>query len=353
MLRATATRPRHWITVYASAGHAFIGIAPMCSTPPTRQTRQPSRPGATTLATRHDPSRPTRRRQHMTERQPLGLETTPHRRGLKRSLLAATLVLAIASTITQPVATRPDKHVSAAARTHPATISPQPDTLVASRPIRRTRSRPVARLRPLPRGSTPRAAAARPHTASPRDRAPERSTARTPQRHPGAAHEPQVTGTPRLRVRDHRRTRLPDHHRQLLLTTSGSQSVVAELVPPDLDTLITPDPPALPATGPARGPPRCARLHPRLPRLHLRPRHRQPTARPHPSAASRAHRRPTPSTSRHPARHHPIATLALTPTSRTLAGEHERRQRTKHLPGKQPPRPSRRPLARHRPATRR
>ncbi|HYB28311.1 MAG TPA: hypothetical protein VEF89_16980 [Solirubrobacteraceae bacterium] len=39
---------------------------------------------------------------------------------------------------------------------------------------------------------------------------------------------------------------------ELLLTTRGSRWVLAELVPPDLDTLITPNPPAQPPAGPAR-----------------------------------------------------------------------------------------------------
>ena len=178
----------------------------------------------------------------------------PSARVPKRSLLAAVSVLAIASTLTQPVTSRPDKHASAATRARPATITPQPG---------HPRSVP-----PNP----PHAVATAVARAYARYLAGQLPAQRLPALTPQAlAIAPQSDPLPaRLHVTQVRLTSLnrdgnswaasytivdPRGRQtttaQLLLTTRGSRWVVAELIPPDLDTLITPNPPALPATGPA------------------------------------------------------------------------------------------------------
>ncbi len=185
---------------------------------------------------------------------PRTLRRHPTARGLKRSLLAATLVLAIASTITQPVTYRPDKHVSAAARTHPATIAPQPGHPPSVPP------------------NPPHAVATAVAHAYARYLAGQLPAQRLPALTPQALAIARQSGPLPARL-DVTQVRLTSLNRdgnswaasyaiidargrqtttaQLLLTTSGSRWVIAELVPPDLDTLITPNPPALPATGPA------------------------------------------------------------------------------------------------------
>jgi len=177
----------------------------------------------------------------------------PTARTIKRSLLAATLVLAIASTFTQPVTSRPDKHVSAATRARPATITPQPE---------HPRSVP-----PNP----PDAVATTVAHAYAHYLAGQLPAQRLPALTPQALATARQSGplSPRLHVTQVRLTSL-NHDgdswtasyaiidargrqtttAQLVLSPTSRQWKVIELVPPDPDTLITPNPPALPAAGP-------------------------------------------------------------------------------------------------------
>ena len=176
-------------------------------------------------------------------------------RALKRSLLAAVGVLAIASTAVQPATTHTATHTRAAARHALGDRDRRADTQPTQRAERsaaRGRDHSRASLRPLPRRSTPRTAAAGAHTPSARDRTQQRPAARTPARHTSAAHQPhrrRDSWTAHFAILD-------THGRQtttaqLVLSATDGPWKLAELIPPDPDTLITPNPPALPPTGPA------------------------------------------------------------------------------------------------------
>jgi len=178
----------------------------------------------------------------------------PSARVPKRSLLAAVSVLAIASTLTQPVTSRPDKHASAATRARPATITPQPGH-PRSVPPNPPHAVATAVAHAYARYLAGQLPAQRLPALTPQALAIARQSGPLPAR----LHVTQVRLTSLNREGDSwaasyaiidargRQTTTA----QLLLTTRGSRWVVAELIPPDLDTLITPNPPALPATGPA------------------------------------------------------------------------------------------------------
>jgi len=177
----------------------------------------------------------------------------PTARALKRWLLAATLVLVIASVFTQPVTFRADKHASAAARNHPATTTPQPGrphSAPATQPYAVATTVAHAYARYL-QGQLP---AQRLPTLTPQALA----TARQSGPLPGRLDVTQVRLTNLNRDGDSltasyaiidargRQTTTA----QLVLSATSRQLKVIELVPPDLDTLITPNPPALPPAGP-------------------------------------------------------------------------------------------------------
>ena len=182
------------------------------------------------------------------------MRSRPNPRMLKRSLLAAACVLAIASAAIQPAATHTANPADARTRTTPATIIAQRGR---QRSLRRAQPRAVATTvarvyarhldnqlsaQPLP-GLTPQAMA----------------IARQSGPLPAPLHVTQVqltsvTGaagnwTADFAIRDtHGRQTASG---QLVLSATGDQWQVTELIPPDPDTLIAPNPPAGPPTGPA------------------------------------------------------------------------------------------------------
>ena len=176
----------------------------------------------------------------------------PSARALKRSLLAAVCVLAIASATIQP--THTTKHADAAARTVPATIFPQPGPpgsipRAQPRAVATTVARAYARYLAgqLPAQQLP--------ALTPQTLANARHSGPLPtRRHVTRLRLTSVTGaagswTAHLTIIDTRGRQTATA--QLVLSATGGQWKVIELVPPDPDTLITPNPPALPPAGPA------------------------------------------------------------------------------------------------------
>ena len=163
-------------------------------------------------------------------------------------------VLAIASASMHPPRTHARTHVGASARTIPATVLPQPTRSPGSAPGAPLRSvaATVARVRPLPRRPTPRTAAARAHTPSPRHRPQQRPAARTPTRHASAAHEHHPRRAQLdCALRGPRHPRPPDDHGPTRPLSDWQPLATRGADPPDPDTLIAPLQPETPGTGPA------------------------------------------------------------------------------------------------------
>ena len=182
------------------------------------------------------------------------MSSPPRTRTIKRSLLAAVCVLAIASAATQPGRTRTAKHTSELTRPGPTTAIAQPKHNPPS----------------APRGQ-PRAFAAAVAGAYARYLANQLSARQLPGLTPQAMMMVRRSGPlpARLHVTEVRRTSLTgggdswtahlamiDAHgrqattAQLVLAPTGGGWMVVELVGPDPDTLIAPTPPALRPTGP-------------------------------------------------------------------------------------------------------
>jgi hypothetical protein len=176
----------------------------------------------------------------------------PSARALKRSLLAAVCVLAIASATIQP--THTTKHADAAVRTVPATIFPQPG---APRSIPPAQPRDVATTvaRAYARYLAGQLPAQQLPALTPQALASARHSGPLPARlHVTRLPLTSVTGaagswTAHFTIIDARGRQTATS--QLLLSATGGQWKVIELVPPDPDTLITPNPPALPTADPA------------------------------------------------------------------------------------------------------
>ena len=178
---------------------------------------------------------------------------------LKRSLLAAVCLLAIASASLRPASTHTATHVGAPARTVPTNVIPRPG---------RPHSTP-----PTAPGAHPRAVATTVAGAYARylaDQLPaQRLPALTPRTLaigrnnsgplPACLHVTQVrltnlTGagnswTAHFNIIDARGRQTTTA--QLVLTATGGPWQVAELIPPDPDTLLTPLQPAVPLNGTA------------------------------------------------------------------------------------------------------
>jgi hypothetical protein len=176
-------------------------------------------------------------------------------------MLAAACVVAIASATIQPPGTHVRKHADAATRAVAATIIPQPRLPsgippAQPRAVATTVGRAYARYldhqlsaRRLP-ALTPQAMAiARQSGPLP---APLHVTQLRLTRLTGAASN----GTAHFAIRDMRGRQTATS--QLVLSATGSQWKVTELIPPDPDTLIAPNPTAPPPAGPA-APGRAAR----------------------------------------------------------------------------------------------
>ena len=181
----------------------------------------------------------------------------PSAKALKRLLLAAVCLLALASASMRPASTHNATHVHAAARTGPTNVIPPPGhphstprTTPDAQPravattIARAYARYLANVLPAQRlpALTPRA----------------RATARTSGPLPTRLHVTQVrltrlTGTgdswtAHFNIIDTRGRQTTTA--QLVLAATAGPWQVAELIPPDPDTLLTPPQPATPLSGP-------------------------------------------------------------------------------------------------------
>jgi len=186
------------------------------------------------------------------------MRTRPRATALKRVLLAALCVLAIASATTRPASTHNATHVAAAAPRVSATVIPQP-------------GRPDSIPRTAP-GAQPRAVATTVARAYARYLAHQLSARRLPALTPRALAVARDSGPlpARLQVTQVRLTSLTGARdswtahftiidargrqtttAQLVLSPTAGPWQVTELIPPDPDTLLTPPQPAAPLSGPA------------------------------------------------------------------------------------------------------
>jgi hypothetical protein len=183
------------------------------------------------------------------------MTTRPSPRALKRSLLPAVGVLAIASTATQPATTHTAKHTRAAARTVPATVLAQPTPSPRTAPSHRPRAVAATVAQAYARYLDGQLPARRLPALTPQTLATARNSGPRPTRlHVTQVRLTSLTGaadswTAHLAIIDthgHQTTTA-----QLVLSATAGPWKLAELIPPDPDTLTTPNPPALPPTGPA------------------------------------------------------------------------------------------------------
>ena len=175
-------------------------------------------------------------------------------RTLKRSMLAAMGVLAIASAAIQPAASHTGKPADAGMRTTPATVIPQrgrPPSIPPAQP----RSVATTVARAYARYLENQLSAQRLPALAPQALA----IARQGDPLPAPLHVTQVqlasvggsasSWTAHYAIRDMRGRQTTSA--RLVLCATGGQWQVSELIPPDPDTLIAPNPPAAPPTGPA------------------------------------------------------------------------------------------------------
>ena len=185
------------------------------------------------------------------------MRTRPNATAVKRSLLAAACLLAVASAFMRPASTPNATHVGGAARTAPGNVIPPP-----GRPQSIPRTAPDAQ---------PRAVATTIADAYGRYLAHQIPAQRLPALTPQALATARHSGPlpTRLHVTQVQLTSLTDtgdswtaHFTiidtrgrqattaQFMLAATASSWQVAELIPPDPDTLLTPPQPATPLSGP-------------------------------------------------------------------------------------------------------
>jgi hypothetical protein len=240
----------------------------------------------------------------------------PSATAVKRSLLAAVCVLAIASTPTQPATTHTGKHTSAAARTVPAAVIAQPTRSPRTAPTAQPPAVAATVAQAYARYLDGQLPARRLPAFTPQALATARNSGPLPARlHVTQVRLTSLTGggdswTAHLAIRD-------THGRQtttaqLVLSATDGPWKLADLTPPDPDILITPNPPALPPTGPA------AARHAALEFTHsyLAYTYNHPAAGQlrdlTPQAPGLDRRQPTPGAGSHPRAAPPHRKLALT-----------------------------------------
>jgi hypothetical protein len=251
----------------------------------------------------------------------------PSARALKRSLLAAVCLLAIASASTRPASTHNAKHAGAPARTAPTNVIPH-----AGR--RHSTPRTAPRAQPQAVATTVALAYARylAHQLPPQQLpalTPQAlaTATRLPAHHPGAARQPhRRRGQLDRALQHHRHARPPDQHRPTH-PLADRRPVAGRRADPARPRHAPHSPAASRTTQrPHGGPPSRARIHQQLPQLHLRPSHCRPATRPHPSCEPRSPPTrpacPPPSThytpASQPSHSHPTAQAGRpTPTSPT------------------------------------
>jgi len=175
-------------------------------------------------------------------------------RTIKRPLLAAVCVLAIAAAATQSGKTRTEKHIGAVGRTLPANVIAQPSRSALSAARGQPRAFAAAVAGAYARYLANQLPARRLPGLTPQAMTMVRESGPLPARlHATNGRLTSLTGggdswTARLVIIDARGRQTSTA--QLVLTPTGGGWMVVELVPPDPDTLIAPTPPALRPTGP-------------------------------------------------------------------------------------------------------
>ena len=279
----------------------------------------------------------------------------PSARALKRSLLAAVL-LAIAFTAVQRPTSRTGRHTRAAAGTGSATVIAEPTRSPRSGPSAQPRAVAATVAQAYARYLDDQLPAPRLPALTPQALATARNSGPLPARlHVTQVRLTSLTGrgdswTAHFAISDtHGRQTTTT---QLILSATDGPRQVARADPARPRHPHHPEPARPPTNRPHRRPPRRARIHPQLPRLHLRPSRLRQAARPHPQTADLDRRQPAPGTGSRPRAAPPHRNPRAHTRWRTLAGRRERHRRTTHLPGHQPRRPRPRRLAHRRAATR-
>ena len=163
--------------------------------------------------------------------------------------------LAIASTAVQTPTTRTGTHTRAAAGTGSAAVIAEPTRSPHSAPSAQPRAVATTVAQAYARYLDRQLPAQRLPAFTPQALATARNSGPLPARlHVTRVRLTSLTGggdswTAHLAIWDTRGRQTTTA--QLVLSTTGSPWKVGELIPPDPDTLITPNPPALPPTGPA------------------------------------------------------------------------------------------------------
>ena len=164
-------------------------------------------------------------------------------------------VLAIASTAVQPATTHTGKHTRAAAGTGSATAIAEPTRSPPSAPSAQPRAVAATVAQAYARYLDGQLPARRLPALTPQALATARSSGPLPARlHVTQVRLTSLTGggdawTAHFAIRDTRGRQTTTA--QLVLSATDGPWKLAELIPPDPDILITPNPPALPPTGPA------------------------------------------------------------------------------------------------------
>jgi len=178
----------------------------------------------------------------------------PNPRTLKRSMLAAACVLAIASATIQPAASHTGKPADAATRAVASTTLPRPRR-PPSIPPAQPRAVATTVARAYARYLENQLSAQRLPALAPQAMAIARQGGPLPAPlHVTQVQLTSVSGsasswTAHFAIRDIRGRQTTSA--RLVLCATGGQWQVTELIPPDPDTLIAPDPPALSPTGAA------------------------------------------------------------------------------------------------------
>jgi hypothetical protein len=179
----------------------------------------------------------------------------PSATALKRSLLAAVCVLAITSTAVQPPTTPTGKRTVAASRTGSAAVIAEPTRSPPSAPSAQPRRVATTVALAYARYLDGQLPAQRLPALTPQALATARNSGPLPARlHATQARLTSLTGagdnwTAHFAIRDDRGRQTTTA--QLVLSATGGSWKLAELIPPDPDTLTTPTPPALRPAGPA------------------------------------------------------------------------------------------------------
>jgi len=186
------------------------------------------------------------------------MRTPPSATALKRSLLAAVCLLAIASASIRPASTPTAQQIGGPARTAPTNLIPQPG-----------RPHTIPRTAPYAQTPTVATAVARAYARYLANQLPAQQLPALTARALAIAHNSGPLPV-RLHVTQVRLTSLTAAGKswtahfniidtrgrqattaQLVLSATGGPWQVAELIPPDTDTLLTPPQPAAPFSGPA------------------------------------------------------------------------------------------------------